>query len=80
MNMLYIRCRTCGKYMTRQSAIKERYCSEHCSKIFSTCENCGSYFESGTGVRQHYCSEDCATNYTVSRSFGPEPVNVTTEE
>jgi hypothetical protein len=76
----YIRCRTCGRYLPAQAAVRDRYCSETCAAGYSDCPTCGRYYPVGSGFRGRYCSHACAIQYRLNRTFGPEPVLVVSEE
>ncbi|GEM_PF-4011555 len=65
----YIRCRTCGRYITTDDAIPGGYCSEECSLKFDRCINCGRYFPRGEGYRGEYCSKECSTHYMIKNVF-----------
>lgn len=77
---LFIRCRTCGRYLAAPAAIREVYCSETCAESFTACPTCGKYFSAGRGYRGKYCSQACSIQYRLNRSFGPEPVLLASEE
>lgn len=76
----YVRCRTCGRYLPVQSAVRDRYCSEACAEPFGACPTCGKYYPLGHGFRGTYCSRECSVQYRLNRSFGPQPVAAATEE
>jgi len=76
----YIRCRTCGKYLSPQEVVLQRYCSQACAARFTSCANCGKYFEAGRDYQERYCSQPCSVQYKLNRIFGPEPVMVLVEE
>jgi len=75
----FIACRTCGKYLDAGSAVARAYCTEDCTRFYSSCANCGRYFLRGKGFDKEYCSQDCAVRYEILRKYGPEPVTVVTE-
>ncbi len=78
--MQFIRCRTCGRYLSPETAVSGRYCSPECAATFAGCSNCGRYFEVGAGYREAYCSEACAVQYRLTRRLGTEPLIALTEE
>lgn len=78
--MRFIRCRTCGKYIHAQSALRERYCSEECAVAYASCLNCGKFFQIGKGFNERHCSQACTVQYKIQRFFGPEAVRKLTEE
>ena len=75
----FITCRMCGKYLDAGSAVARGYCTEDCTRFYSSCANCGRYFLRGKGFDKEYCSQDCTVRYQIVRKYGPEPVTVVTE-
>jgi hypothetical protein len=76
----YIRCGTCGRYLSPESAHLRRYCGEECSFRYQTCQNCGRYFRTETGYSEQYCSAACAVRYTIHRLQAAPRVQRLSEE
>jgi len=66
----YLRCRTCGKYITQSEAKAGGFCSDECASIFKRCITCGKYFPSNEGFRKLYCSAECAVQYKIEYLSG----------
>ncbi len=75
----YIVCRTCGKYVPATEVVNRAWCSEECTRAFSSCSNCGKFFPSGKGFEKEYCQKECTVHYQILRKYGPQPVTVVTE-
>ena len=75
----YLACRTCGKYVSAADAVNRGYCSEECTRAYSSCANCGSVFLRGKGFDGENCTRECTVRYQIMRKYGPEPVTVVTE-
>jgi hypothetical protein len=75
----YIVCRTCGTYVTAGNVVNRSYCSEECTRLYSSCSNCGKAFLRGKGFDEEYCTRECAVKYQILRKYGPQPVTVVTE-
>lgn len=59
----YERCRTCGEYFPKDSAINGYYCSNFCARRYTRCRNCGSYFFRADPSDPPYCSPECMENF-----------------
>jgi predicted nucleic acid-binding Zn ribbon protein len=75
----YLVCRNCGKYVRAGDIVHRTFCSEDCTRIFSTCVNCGAAFPKGKGFDGEYCSRECTVKYQIFRKYGPQPVTVVAE-
>jgi uncharacterized Zn finger protein len=75
----YIVCRTCGRYVTAENVVNRAWCSEECTRAFSSCANCGTFFPAGRGFDKEHCHKECTVRYQILRKYGPQPVTVVTE-
>ena len=75
----YLACRTCGKFVSAADAVNRGYCSEECTRAYSSCTNCGNVFLRGKGFDGENCTRECSVRYQIMRKYGPEPVAVVTE-
>ena len=75
-NVQFIRCRTCGRYLSAASAVQERYCSPECAVEYASCRNCGRFYPAGSGHGGLYCSRECAVRYRL----GARPITGLPEE
>jgi len=59
------RCYTCGRYVSREAAYKDMFCSHACSYVYVACSVCGRYYRASAGseAEQPYCSAGCAVRY-----------------
>jgi ribosomal protein S27E len=59
------RCYTCGRYVARDAAYNDIFCSPACSYIYVACSVCGRYYRASTGSRaeQRFCSAGCAVRF-----------------
>ena len=61
---VYIRCRTCGRYVEENQSINNIYCSETCAGTFTRCPNCGRFFPAINKERHNgFCSTECEAVY-----------------
>jgi len=75
----YIVCRTCGRYVPAANLVNRAYCSEECTRAYSSCTNCGKVFLQGKGYDAECCTRECTVRYQILRKYGPQPVTVVTE-
>lgn len=61
----FVRCRTCGKYISKSDAYLSQYCSEECAIQYAQCLNCGRYFRRPATNTVAHCSSECAAVYEV---------------
>jgi len=59
----YIRCRTCGRYVLKEQAYNNYFCSSTCSRKFVHCKNCGTYFLASDSQYAEFCSKECAYSW-----------------
>jgi hypothetical protein len=65
--------------VTTATAVNRVYCSEECTRQYSTCSNCGRVFLRGKGFDEEFCTRACTVRYQILRKYGPQPVTVVTE-
>jgi len=75
----FVECRTCGRFVRFGEVIGRAYCSEECTRAFSSCTNCGKVFPRGKGFDGEHCTRECTVRYQILRKYGPEPVTVVAE-
>ena len=68
--LAYLRCRTCGRYITADERVQLRYCSEECAERFRRCTTCGRYYPAKDAESEMHCSRECATRYAIRLSRG----------
>jgi len=77
---MYLRCRTCGRYISAEERVQLRYCSEDCAELFQSCTTCGRYVPAKGAYSAEHCSRECAMRYSLQRSYGPAQLDIRMEE
>ena len=59
------RCYTCGRYVPKEAAYKDIFCSHACSYVYVACSICGRYYRATAGRQAEvaFCSAGCAVRY-----------------
>lgn len=77
---VFVRCSTCGRYLTPEERVEGRYCSPECTERYHRCTNCGRYTPSTSSYSEEYCSRECAVRYSLQRFYGPAQIDIRMEE
>jgi uncharacterized protein with PIN domain len=78
--VVFVRCATCGRYLTPEERIEARYCSQECAERFHRCTTCGRYYPVADAYSEEQCSRECAARYSLLRSYGPAQIDIHMEE
>ena len=77
---LFVRCPTCGRYITPEERLEGRYCSPECAERFHRCTTCGRYSPATSSYSEEHCSRECAARYSLQRSYSPAQIDIRMEE
>ena len=77
---VFFRCWNCGRYISPDERVAERYCSRECAVRYRRCANCGRYFPADEAFAGEYCSRECTVKYSMNRSYGPRELSISAEE
>lgn len=72
MITLFIQCKNCGKYIPREQAVSNLYCSEDCITRYNSCIICGKYFMMSHGFKENICSQQCSVAYKITKLYESE--------
>lgn len=72
----YINCQTCGRYIRKDEALNDSFCSIICSENYTRCEVCGNYFLKNEGFGKNICSQACAVQYKIAKTYQNETISI----